>query len=437
MISGNNARCIGNERSYQRACRFIQLLLDSGTYCDGEHLPRLSELARSAKVAPSVMSAVLAGYAAERKIAVSKKAGIVAGDGTMPGPALPPRWMRVRDAIERSIIEGEFPDRRLPELRSFQKKYHAGFQVVRRALDSLESDHLLIESNNGRFIAGPAERRSSGELVFLGLGYEDGKIKYLNERLIEFSMVLHRQCTQAGLSFVPRGIPEGNPDAAILTIKSQSNAIGFVVWANGITPPAFSAVTQHLAQQKNPVVIIDEIGNLQLPFPLRDNRHIRLFTIAGQRAGKQIGRMLIGLGHHHAAYLSAYGGSYWSDQRYQGLHDAFTGPGFNGSIQRISAVQISHPDAPTVRQVQARLARFFISWEKAPVRATRNYAPLRSNIETAALSLIEFDSLRAGLQIVLRRLAADAGITAWICEKDYVAAVALDYLGSGRRHVPR
>ncbi len=69
-----------------------------------------------------------------------------------PGPVAP--WRQIHADLARRITSGELrPGDRLPSIVSLAQQYEVALTTVRKALDVLKADGLVVTSPMGTFVA--------------------------------------------------------------------------------------------------------------------------------------------------------------------------------------------------------------------------------------------------------------------------------------------
>jgi GntR family transcriptional regulator len=81
-----------------------------------------------------------------------------------PGPIAP--WRQIHAALRGQIEDGSFPPgSRLPSITTLAQQYGVALTTVRKAMDPLKAERLVVTSPMGTFVAdGPGARsqRSGG-----------------------------------------------------------------------------------------------------------------------------------------------------------------------------------------------------------------------------------------------------------------------------------
>ena len=70
-----------------------------------------------------------------------------------PGPVAP--WRQIHADLVKQITSGELrPGDRLPSIVTLAQQYEVALTTVRKALDALKADELVVTSPMGTFVAG-------------------------------------------------------------------------------------------------------------------------------------------------------------------------------------------------------------------------------------------------------------------------------------------
>jgi DNA-binding GntR family transcriptional regulator len=74
-----------------------------------------------------------------------------------PGPVAP--WRQIHADLVKQITSGELqPGDRLPSIVSLAQQYQVALTTVRKALDALKADGLVVTSPMGTFVAAEDQR---------------------------------------------------------------------------------------------------------------------------------------------------------------------------------------------------------------------------------------------------------------------------------------
>ncbi|MGO9782898.1 MAG: winged helix-turn-helix domain-containing protein [Streptosporangiaceae bacterium] len=76
-----------------------------------------------------------------------------------PGPVAP--WRQIHAVLRAQITSGELaPGDRLPSITSLAQQYGVAMTTVRKALDALKAEGLVVTSPMGTFVVPEDERRA-------------------------------------------------------------------------------------------------------------------------------------------------------------------------------------------------------------------------------------------------------------------------------------
>ena len=74
-----------------------------------------------------------------------------------PGPVAP--WRQIHADLVKQITSGELqPGDRLPSIVSLAQRYEVALTTVRKALDALKADGLVVTSPMGTFVTPEGQR---------------------------------------------------------------------------------------------------------------------------------------------------------------------------------------------------------------------------------------------------------------------------------------
>ena len=74
-----------------------------------------------------------------------------------PGPVAP--WRQIHADLVKQITSGELqPGDRLPSIVSLAQRYEVALTTVRKALDALKADGLVVTSPMGTFVTQEGQR---------------------------------------------------------------------------------------------------------------------------------------------------------------------------------------------------------------------------------------------------------------------------------------
>lgn len=404
--------------SVRLARRFVEYALGSRRFADGDRLPTLRLLAKSARVSPAAMLRALHLLAGEGLLTIVKNHGTFAGKPEDRMSALdtdslekPPRekWRRLRTRIEQDIYSGRFPKgSSLPSLRDLAPRYGTSPPTLRKSMAALE--HAGVVELHGRSYRVPRPTQVPGQAGLLFTAYvppEDADAWFRRDRYVEFLAALHRACAEANLrlmisTYHPRrgfnwraGRSGASGELHHLTIR------GHLAWAPTLSERDLSRFCADLASlhkrakppkvgsREMPLAIFDGARGTPLTIPRsKDFAATRLFSILRKRAGEQVGRSLLSDGHRRIAYLSACHLEPWSKDRLFGLRQACEAAGYPDAVKAftVSARDDSadKPDlAAPLRDAESGLAAGLASVERGLEKDAQSWLamPLRASLD--------------------------------------------------------
>jgi DNA-binding LacI/PurR family transcriptional regulator len=434
--------------SVRKAIAFLDDGLRRGVWKDGDRLPPMRRLAADAHVSLTAMCAAVAAGTAGKHLTVIRKRGIFAGaprtQYSTAGPGQS-HWQRVKKKLETDIVRQYFSrSTLLPPQQELARRYRVSAATLRKALIALEHEGILVQAARRFALARPAKPHSLAVVPFISRDNDTGTVAVINDRFREFSYTLETERERTGIRFKAQPFFSASPDYSFLAQASSQAHIGYIVWANGIAPAKLPELVERLTRRKVPIAIIDEFGDLKLPAHIRHNPHVRIFCIAGVKAGHAIGKLLRQLGHRHIAYFSPYGNFTWSAHRFQGLRDIFihevSGAGRSGA-------RAAYPTSITAYQTTTDIDSVELDKKKQAIMDT--YVDVHWSVwrtfDSVELFAIGDDPgyfqarerLFLAMQELFDRAFQNGGVSAWVCVNDLTAVMAKNYLRKRRVRIPR
>lgn len=460
--------------SQARAYRSLKASILAGEGIHKGRLPTVKELAKQACVSLASASTALKQMEKEGLLVIRKRGIWLAqgeadsaipnahdqGGGQSSGiaPATSkarggPKWKKLAERLEQEILRGHYaPGKEMPATTELAENYGVSFPTMRKATEAILAMGLVRENKARLEVSIARQETQRSTLLFLGLGEENGDILWISDRMREFTGELIAAGKRAGLRIEIIGIP---PQWRSERLKvrfeklGESQAIlGCVIWPLGLPEARLSELiallpgtfSQGSTRERNfhlkelPCVIIDEVGDLaESTSEMRSHPRYphwnptsqqRVYGIAGERAGREIGQALIRLGHRKVAYLSPYLDETWSKRRFMGLKEVFyaAGKGYEWFV-----------DGENKRDTLTRPAKK--GWEVD--QAIKPILPALSNLEELKKRFDDphlIDHMRDTLWALIRqietnkvlvpaahRLLAHKEITAWVLANDQVA----------------
>jgi DNA-binding LacI/PurR family transcriptional regulator/DNA-binding transcriptional regulator YhcF (GntR family) len=419
-----------NHPSTERSLAYIRARLESGEFREGERLPATREMALGAGVRARYMSEAVARLQREGRLAVVHGRGIFAGAAAgreVPSRLL--RWQKLRSAIERDILCGNFRmERAAVTLHDFSRRYRASYFICRKAVGSLVADGVLAAEGCGYRVAAPAPHGRYSSVLLIGANDLSGKISVMDERFREFinALELEQRAIGVNLERIAVGADRAADTEAVARIVRDDRHIGYVVWSNGIDYEFVNYLAAALARLKKPCAIADENGDF-VPDPSSAQRGpVRVFTIAGRLAGERIGRCLLDLGHRSVAYVSLYHGQKWSQERLRGLSGIYSRAGCPGAVVPMVVEEAER----TVRLERSEIERIneLYVLEDRPVDKGLTWYDMFGAGTLGRAELQRYEVLNKALRPLCGRIAAARSITACVFCNDIVAIIGLHLL---------
>jgi DNA-binding LacI/PurR family transcriptional regulator/DNA-binding transcriptional regulator YhcF (GntR family) len=449
--------------SVRLARHYLETVLRNKQYVIGERLPALRVLAKHAQVSPASMLSALHLLAGIDQITIIKNHGIFVGKSedririlnmhSLP-PAPKEKWQRLRIRMEQDIYAGRFgQNSHLPSLRDLAPKYGTSAPTMRKAMVELEKAGVL--ELDGRAYRLPRPKQLPGQAAILFTAYllpEEDSLWFRRDRYLEFFASLHRACAEMNLrllvaSYHPQhGFRWRGSRGVSATELNQVTIRGHMVWAPALTEKILKKLcadlgnlqssnkTNQVGTSELPLAILDGARGATLALPKsKDYSATRIFSIARNHAGEEVGRSLLRAGHRRIAYLSACHLEPWSKDRLEGLEKACIIADFPDVIRSFTvAARDNFPEQPhlpvNLAEAENQLNLSLKNLEKQ--LSTRGHdwltMPLRSSVEMFRTAMVTAFSLQDQVKKMLA-----SGATACIASNDAMAIFAIHEL---RKH---
>jgi DNA-binding LacI/PurR family transcriptional regulator/DNA-binding transcriptional regulator YhcF (GntR family) len=470
-----------------QAVAYLEHNLGSGTWSDTNRLPPIRSLAAASGVS------VVSMWKAVHELQQAKKLHVVHGgyvtiwQSNQPPAIVEPgtaKWQVLKHRVYRDILEGRYhPGEPMPSLKELKGFYGCCYMTLKKALESLAGDHIITTFKKTYSVPNYARPGYSNSVAFVGLGGDDNKVVLFNPRVSEFIGSLEKEAAKANikLEFLPYDCERPKLNSAIPSVSASN--IGHIFWLGEWFrfehhQKAMGDLILRTAQARKPVAVLDEFGFSPFPIPAASLKNLKIFTIAGKTAGRNIGKTLLRLGHRRIAYISPFYRHVWSQQRLQGLVDAFLQAGLKDAVvpfvkselgitldSALAMCAFKGDEYETIRRVnstQMRLREVLEdyrlirnSWQPNPRYSERirnmkrSYLRLidliRRGIDPVVFSQISEtvfqNSTAEGMRIYLEepffeKALKDKSITAWVADNDQTAFSALEFLRSRSIPVP-
>jgi DNA-binding GntR family transcriptional regulator/DNA-binding LacI/PurR family transcriptional regulator len=298
-----------------------------GVWRTGDMLPTLESLAAGAGVSRFTMARVIRILAAEKTVSTRRGGGIRLGPAEEANSLL--RWKDVAQRINASVMNGELPsDALLPSISKLQMRYSTCYQTVHKALSTLVHQGVITQTGTRYLVPRMLMSGSTREVVLF-----TEKALETNESQQTLIQLSEKQAHGIGVRLLRYEHDLSIPFASLelQRLCARDSIAGFVMDFWGLSSERhttnFHSLLAMLHAARKPLAIIDEIGILDLPEPLKTSRRIRIIASASRVAGEDVGRYLLQSGHRRIAFLAISPDQIWSQRRYSGLRRAFTAAG--------------------------------------------------------------------------------------------------------------
>ncbi|HEV8246346.1 MAG TPA: GntR family transcriptional regulator, partial [Polyangiaceae bacterium] len=151
------------------AVRFLRAGIERGIFGDGGRLPTMVELARCADVSKVSMTKAVAILVEEGLLDARRRRGILLRrhqPEPVPTPRTPSKAEAVAQDILRKYLRGVYGSNHVfGSLKELQASYGASFRTLKRALESLRRDGVIVPYGRGYRMRGPVPTPQPKTLV--------------------------------------------------------------------------------------------------------------------------------------------------------------------------------------------------------------------------------------------------------------------------------
>jgi DNA-binding transcriptional regulator YhcF (GntR family) len=471
----------------QKAIDYIAARLENGEWTAGAELPTVNDLAGMVGVSRGTMWKAIVILKRQGMIWARKGGHIYAGRGdeeSTPGLQIlrTHSWEAKRIQFEQDLLKGVYATSRpLPSIGELQTRYGASYRTMRKLLNSLIGDGLLMASNK-KFHLSRALSRPFNESVCLLWEGKELALRPRSVREARFIESLQNECAHSDRKLTFLGFDLYSPSLTAMIreqLRRHESVAGFIIRLISLWDAAaqdrYIGLLVELSLTKKPIAILDELGTFVLPAPLASNRLIKIFRIGGLSAGRNIGRMLLALGHRQVAFITHFQDMAWSTKRYQGLVSEFARAGYRDSVSLFSM----HDPLPFIEMLlypvnlkskvilplfselpgsheerEALKARFSFLDSITQTNAAL-IKQFRINIKTLerlpqknfhkegyeslidrSITFMRRELFQLFTRYLFEQALANPSCTAWVCANDDIAVFALNFLRGCKRKVP-
>jgi DNA-binding LacI/PurR family transcriptional regulator len=359
-------------------------------------------------------------------------------------------WQRSYQRVLDDLRKGVFDQNKsiLPSLSSYSENLGVSVNTMKRALVRLVREGVLVRHRRSYRVAPVSRSRSSDSIVLVTAGFEKDHLDMMNHpRYNDNYAALEHECAMRGVRLLL--VIQYLPDMAYYLngarvylnsdFINRYMVLGFIVWT-------ISAPTTHLeitarapGLVKVPVAVLNESD--ETAGHLFGSIGASVFTMGMlQVSGLIVGRYFSGLGHRNIAYIGASSlDDLWTRRRLDGLI-----AGLAESVQETAVLpllaSVPHVGQPFIHQAfyhEQILPRIRSALEPLHDIRASLFRQVFDKKEMQITAWATAHELREIIIPLLERAAANPSITAWICENDQIALIALDYLREHGVAVPR
>lgn len=453
--------------SVQKSLVFLRREFQMGSWKKGDRLFSIRMLAKKAQVSAASMCQALGTLRDEGMITLVKNRGAFFGKLELAGNELgndvhalkeAQRWQRLQTQVEKDIFNGRFPTgEAMPSLRDLQKIYEVSYQTLRKAMIGIASTEIILPHKKTYLI--PALKRAHGTLVFINALAATSKMSFGGYPVAEFLSALRRETGNTQINLVVLQIDpnrrKANFNSQLSALNEKHSVVGYIVWTSMFPEKILEYVLDTLREahktipqsegQKKPVAVIDTTWDRLVSNTLYHQADLagwafRIFNVAGQIAGRQIGQQLLKLGHRKVAFLSYCHKELWSQHRYRGLMQAFQAAGFGAGVHKFVIEEADDhfhalPGPSDLESFNKETVTFLNSSEKVGQNYSSSYA--MELLIGAVDNYVHQLKMAARVSTILTAAEMEPKLTACVCANDRMALLAKDHFVKRNFRIPK
>lgn len=451
----------------QKALDHLRGKILGGTWSLNERIPPVRILAREAQVSTAAMNSALGVLRDEGLISIIKNRGAYLGtspsinrdDRNSTAWVGGRRWQRLKTQIENDIFNGYYtPGESMPSLRDLEKFYSVSHKTLRKALESISGEGIIVPNKKTYQI--PPLRKAHASLVFISAPGASSKIVFGGFPHTEFLSALRRE---GGKSMINVAVRVYNPDRRsaefsnqLKLLREKHSVLGHVLWTAMLPERKLNQVLQILQEENrisaeqpggagNPLAVVDIHSDTAITQFLnrqstQTSGNFRIFSVAGLVAGRHVGRHLLKLGHRKVVFLSYCHQEQWSQYRYRGLLQAFQNAGFGEGVRRLVIEEMddhihSLPASPSIRKYLQRTDAFLS--DSAETGKGRHASYALEQMQSSVANYIHQLKMTERTEPILNSILDDPGVTACVAANDRMALLIRDHLERKGIRIPR
>ncbi|MDD5675659.1 MAG: hypothetical protein PHC61_15935, partial [Chitinivibrionales bacterium] len=241
------------------------------------------------------------------------------------------RWEKIRRLITEDVLNGTYKEnQKLPSFKELHLRFGDCYRTIVKALRACSDGGLIRESGNNYTVT-PLSRPSRTTIyLFIPEIIFPANISVHDEGHRDFLRLAEVECKNRSLNL--KIVDINNLDRRTLAPEYKAGAFGAIVYCSESFKENDS-VMDFLLPFNRAVALIDEPEYFRAfnARHHRTHRNVRFFSAgASATAAKNIGTMLIRLGHRKVAFISMHGAEQFlfSRRRLNGLQAAYDSAGF-------------------------------------------------------------------------------------------------------------
>jgi DNA-binding LacI/PurR family transcriptional regulator/DNA-binding transcriptional regulator YhcF (GntR family) len=364
-------------------------------------------------------------------------------------PAQPSyRWERLQQIIEQAILQGRYMQGTLmPALSELRYRYGVCFATLKKALRAVEQRGYLTAYKKTYRINVLSHVSVPSKIMLIIHSPSPGRY-LITPRVEEVLRVLEKECPRRNVGLEIAGYALQNNSLVFMDKNRKAwrslpstggNMIGYIVIENiGMGKP-LAAELLRLKTADRPVAVIDEAGEMR-HFSSFEAPFKTFFIATGPVPGRDVGTLLVSLGHRRVAFISPYHVHEWSVNRLKGLSEIIAAAGYPDGVRPcVQYLESRWHFGPAVKLEWLDRMEDYLQAMLRKYRRTSEW--IHDEIQRRFVSPASQESANirehVGIRPLIDSALKDSTTTALVCVNDGVGVAALEYLREKGIGVPR
>lgn len=428
-----------------KALQFLEKQIRIARRNGTDRLPPIAELAKSAGVSTASMHKA-SSYLCDRGVLLSvpRRGTVIADASRTPRhqvhePATPfetpARWQIVKRDIHERILRGDYVSgAMLPPYKELYQAYGTGFATLKKALNVLVSQGLLVPCRRGYRVFSSSTSRPASAILFVSKLPVASAVRVGPESSLPFSLAVQREVHRAGCGMEVVDDLYGKGESQwmheIHAVMRRRTVLGIAFSALHFISDESRRIIRSLSRLNVPVALLETTRTVYPNTEFITARNVRLFAISSQyQAGQRVANHLLAHGHRRVCYISPFGSALWSQQRLLGAQSIYESSEGQAAVHPF--VSESWVDKGRAREAITASSRFDrVVTASESIERYFGDPPGQSGafLEQHALPYLLNENVRTTAEPLFTRALEEANSTAWILGNDAVMSMAYDFL---------